>query len=90
MMTPRSRQSLRALRASVGQQRHGETVVWLFGICLGMLTDRAEAEDALQEVFLAIWRRGQSHDPALGSAMTWLVTLTRNRERRARSEAASR
>ncbi|MFZ0501752.1 MAG: sigma-70 family RNA polymerase sigma factor [Steroidobacteraceae bacterium] len=51
----------------------------LFGICLRMLPDRAEAEDALQEVFVAVWRRAQSYDPALGSAMTWLVTITRNR-----------
>lgn len=55
------------------------TAARLFGICLRMLTDRTEAEDALQEVFVAVWRRAQSYDPDLASATTWLVTLTRNR-----------
>lgn len=51
----------------------------LFSVCLRMLTDRTEAEDALQEVFVAVWRRAKSYDPALASAITWLITLTRNR-----------
>lgn len=61
------------------EELYRRTSARLFGVCLRMLADRAEAEDALQDVFVAIWRRAQSYDPALASAMTWLVTLTRNR-----------
>ncbi len=51
----------------------------LFGVCMVMLGERSEAEDALQEVFISVWRHAQSFDPARASAMTWLVTLARNR-----------
>jgi RNA polymerase sigma-70 factor (ECF subfamily) len=44
-----------------------------------MVHDRAEAEDLLQEVFTAAWRRADTFDAARGGAMTWLVTLARNR-----------
>ena len=50
----------------------------LFGVCLRILPVRQEAEDALQEAYLTIWRRADSFDPARGRAMTWLITLTRN------------
>ena len=33
----------------------------------------------LQEAYLSVWRRAASFDAARGSAMTWLITLTRNR-----------
>lgn len=50
----------------------------LFGVCVRMLREPGEAEDALQNVYMSIWRRGGSFDPARASAMTWLITLTRN------------
>ena len=51
----------------------------LFGVCLRILSVRSEAEEVLQEAYLAVWNRAGSFDPARGSAMTWLITLTRNR-----------
>lgn len=51
----------------------------LFGVCLRILPIRAEAEDVLQDVYCAVWRRAGSFDAARGSAMTWLITMTRNR-----------
>ena len=51
----------------------------LFGLLLRILRDRPEAEDCLQEVFLQIWQRAPSFDPARGRAFTWLVTLARSR-----------
>lgn len=50
----------------------------LFGVCLTMLRERGEAEDALQNVYIAVWRRAGSFDPARAGAMTWLITMTRN------------
>lgn len=43
-----------------------------------MLRERPEAEDTLQNVYLTIWRRASNYDVARASAMTWLITLTRN------------
>ena len=51
----------------------------LFAVCLRMLRDQNEAEEVLQEVFVAIWRRARDFDSALASAATWLITLTRNK-----------
>ena len=51
----------------------------LFGICLRMLHQRGEAEDVLQEVYTSVWRRAKTFDPARAAAMTWLITLARNR-----------
>jgi RNA polymerase sigma factor (sigma-70 family) len=56
-----------------------DTSAKLFGICLRILRDRGEAEDVLQEVYLTVWRRAGSFDPAKASPITWLVTIARNR-----------
>lgn len=55
------------------------TASYLFGIIVRILPDRGEAEDVLQEVYISAWRRADSFDPARGNAITWLVTLGRNR-----------
>jgi RNA polymerase sigma factor (sigma-70 family) len=51
----------------------------LFAICLRMLRDRGAAEDVLQDIFVTIWRKAAAFDPTRASAMTWLVTLSRNK-----------
>lgn len=51
----------------------------LFGICLRLLQDRAEAEDVLQEVFVAIWNKAHQFDPGRAGAAAWLATIARNR-----------
>ena len=61
------------------QEVYRRTSRKLFGVCLRIFGERADAEDALQDVYLTIWDRAGSYDPARGSPITWLVTLTRNR-----------
>ncbi len=51
----------------------------LFGICVRVLGQRAEAEEALQEVFTAVWRKAAQFDPARASAMSWLGMMARNK-----------
>jgi RNA polymerase sigma-70 factor (ECF subfamily) len=51
----------------------------LFGLILRILNDRGEAEDALQEVYVSVWRRASSFDPARASPVTWLAAIARNR-----------
>lgn len=56
-----------------------ETSARVFGVIVRMMHDRGEAEDILQEVYASAWRRADTFDPARGSAITWLITLGRNR-----------
>ncbi|MDZ7905023.1 MAG: sigma-70 family RNA polymerase sigma factor [Cypionkella sp.] len=50
----------------------------LFGLLIRIMGNRAEAEDALQEVFTRIWLRAARFDPDRGGAMAWAVTIARN------------
>src|SRR5882757_5474438 len=68
-----------------------DTSAKLFGVCLRILNDRGEAEDVLQDVYVTVWRKAGSFDPARASPITWLVAIARNRAiDRLRSSAASR
>jgi len=49
------------------------------GVAYRIVSDASEAEEVVQEAFLAIWRAGHTYDPTRGSARTWLLTLVRNR-----------
>jgi RNA polymerase sigma-70 factor (ECF subfamily) len=51
----------------------------LFGLILRILKNRGEAEEVLQEVFVQIWTRARTYNPALGSPAGWLVGIARNR-----------
>ena len=51
----------------------------LFAICLRILGDRAEAEDALQDVYINLWRRADRFDAERASAIAWLSSFARNR-----------
>jgi len=51
----------------------------LFGICLRILGDRKEAEDALQEVYLSLYRTAGRFDPARASPISWVAVFARNR-----------
>ncbi|WP_294607334.1 sigma-70 family RNA polymerase sigma factor [Roseovarius sp.] len=50
----------------------------LFGVCLRMLNNRAEAEDTLQDVFVRVWQKANLYSSNGYSPMTWLITLARN------------
>jgi RNA polymerase sigma-70 factor (ECF subfamily) len=57
---------------------YSATAPKLMGVLVRMLGSRAEAEDALQEVYTRVWTRAGRYDPALGRGMSWLIALTRN------------
>lgn len=51
----------------------------LFAVCLRILGERSAAEDALQEVYMTVWRKAAQFDAGLASPMTWLIAIARNR-----------
>lgn len=51
----------------------------LFSLSFKMLGNAAEAEDALQEVCLQIWRRAAAYDSSQSSVFSWAVLLTRGK-----------
>ncbi len=51
----------------------------LFSLALQMLGDRAEAEEALQEVSLQLWKHAARYDARRSSVFTWAVMMTRSK-----------
>jgi RNA polymerase sigma-70 factor, ECF subfamily len=51
----------------------------LFGLILRILRNRDEAEEVLQDVFVQVWKRGDTYKAELGTPVQWLVRIARNR-----------
>jgi RNA polymerase sigma-70 factor (ECF subfamily) len=51
----------------------------LFGVCVRILSDREEAQDVLQDVYITIWRRADRFDPSRAAVTAWISTIARNR-----------
>ncbi len=49
------------------------------GLAYHLLQDQGDAEEVVQDAFLAAWRNADSYDPAKGSTRTWILTFVRNR-----------
>jgi RNA polymerase sigma-70 factor (ECF subfamily) len=49
-----------------------------YAVALRILGNRADAEDVVQEVFLQVWKRGETFRPDRGSFECWLLTIARN------------
>lgn len=73
--------------------RHADAV---YGMAMSMLQDQGVAQDVSQETFVRLWTRALTFDPARGTALGWLLSITRNlaldelRSRRRRSERTDR
>ena len=50
----------------------------LFGVCLRVLGNRTEAEDALQDIYVKIWNKADRFAVADTSPISWLVAIARN------------
>jgi len=57
---------------------HRLTQSYLHHVALRIMPSPPQAEEVLQEAYVTIWTQAQRFDPALGSAMTWLITVVRN------------
>jgi len=66
------------------------TAPQLFAIAVRILQQQSDAEDVLQECFVAVWNQAETYDAQKGGVMTWLVTILRHRaidRRRRRAHA---
>ncbi len=66
----RARKSLDVLYS-----RHRSMLLTIASRLLGY----ADADDALQDVFVQLWKRPEIYDPEKGQVLGWLITLTRRR-----------
>jgi RNA polymerase sigma-70 factor, ECF subfamily len=57
-------------------ERHGAVA---FALAQRMLGSEAQAEDAVQEAFINLWRGAARYDPARGSVRSWLLWMVRTR-----------
>jgi RNA polymerase sigma-70 factor (ECF subfamily) len=63
----------------------------VLGLVRRLLKDSAQSEEVTQEIFLEVWQNAKRYDPAKGSAITWLLTMSHRRAvDRIRSAQATR
>jgi RNA polymerase sigma-70 factor (ECF subfamily) len=70
-------------RVAAGDRRafhdvYQRTSAKLYGICCRILGEGPEAEDALQEAYVNVWRRAERFDATRASPITWLAAIARN------------
>ncbi|RVT80695.1 sigma-70 family RNA polymerase sigma factor [Rhodobacteraceae bacterium CCMM004] len=71
---------------------YDRTAAKLLGVSLRILSDRASAEDVVQETFIKVWHKADTYVAGRAAPMTWLITIARNTaidRLRARGEAAT-
>lgn len=90
MATPSSLPSSRSselagllARVSLGDRAafatlYRQTSAHLLGVVLRINSDRAQAEDLLQEVYVKIWGAAGSFDAQRAQPMTWLTSIARH------------
>jgi len=49
----------------------------VFKVARQLLPNRAEAEDAMQEVFVRLWKTADRYDPRRAKLVTWVMLITR-------------
>ena len=81
--SPQEEEAALAFRIASGeeealQELHRRYAGLVFHLACKAL-DWAAAEEVTQDVFLAVWRKAGTFDPARGSVRTWLLSIARNR-----------
>jgi len=60
-------------------QLYDETSSLLYGLALRILTDPADAEEVVLDVYQQVWKSPQNFDSSRGTVWGWLTILTRSR-----------
>ena len=50
----------------------------LLGVITAIVQDQETARDVLQDVFVNIWKKMDSYEPAKGRLFTWMINIARN------------
>lgn len=50
----------------------------LFTVVLNIISEKEQASDVLQEVFIKIWKQIESYDETKGRLFTWMINIARN------------
>lgn len=50
-----------------------------YSLAYRMLGSRRSAEDLVQEVFLAVWRKARTYKPERGGVRSWVLSIAHNR-----------
>lgn len=58
---------------------YDQTARPLFSVAVRMLGNTQEAEEVIQDVFVQIWTKAQTFDPAIGVPFHWAMSIARNR-----------
>jgi RNA polymerase sigma-70 factor (ECF subfamily) len=68
-----------ALRDRVAfRSLYEKTSAKLFGVVLRILRDRAETEEAIQEIYIKIWQKADRYVSGTTSPISWLCAVARN------------
>ena len=51
----------------------------VFAVAFRVTTDRTHAEDVVQEVFVALWKRPEAYNPTRASLGTWLMSTAHHK-----------
>ena len=57
---------------------YNATSAKLFGVCLRILNNRNEAEEALQETYIKVWNSSSKFTAGQASPISWLAAIARN------------
>lgn len=60
------------------QNLYNATAAKLFGVCLRILNNKSDAEEALQETYIKVWRSADRFVSGTASPISWLATIARN------------
>lgn len=61
------------------EELYSKVAPLLLAILLRILKSRDQAEDALQDVFVKVWRQASQYEAQRGRALAWLVSIARYR-----------
>jgi RNA polymerase sigma-70 factor (ECF subfamily) len=56
---------------------HEQYANLVYSVAYRVLNDQMTAEEVTQDTFMRLWHKAETFDPAKGSFVTWLLTITR-------------
>ncbi len=56
---------------------HDQYANLVYSVAYRVLNDQMAAEEVTQDTYMRLWYKAETYDPAKGSFVTWLLTITR-------------